>query len=196
MAYLQSRKILHRDLKTHNLLVDRLWNVKVADFGLSRVMGDVDGTMTACGTPSWAAPEVLRRDHYSFKADIYSFGICLWEMCTRQRPYSQLKPYQVVISVATEGLRPAIDTTIIPPYFEKLMKMCWNDSSEERPDFSKLRELFESVTCPTPKHPNPTSLRSSVKTKSLPIIDKLSSSDAAEHKSSKIPILINKGDQE
>jgi len=78
MAYLHSRKILHRDLKTHNLLVDGNFNVKVADFGLSRSMVDQDATMTACGTPSWAAPEVLRRDHYTHKADIYSFGICMW----------------------------------------------------------------------------------------------------------------------
>jgi len=168
MSYLHSRKIIHRDLKTHNLLVDRFWNVKVADFGLSRAMGDVDGTMTACGTPSWAAPEVLRRDHYSYKADIYSFAICLWEMCTRQRPYNQLKPYQVVISVATDGLRPDIDTNVIPPYFEKLMKICWTDIPDDRPDFSKLREMLEDITCPTPRYPNPVYIKTTSITKSLP----------------------------
>jgi len=102
MAYLHSRKVIHRDLKTHNLLIDEYWNVKVADFGLSRFMIDLDTTMTACGTPSWAAPEVLRKQHYSQKADIYSFGICLWEMVTRLRPYANLTPYQVILSVATK----------------------------------------------------------------------------------------------
>uniref|UniRef100_A0A6B2LBN8 Protein kinase domain-containing protein n=1 Tax=Arcella intermedia TaxID=1963864 RepID=A0A6B2LBN8_9EUKA len=155
MAFLHSRKIIHRDLKTHNLLVDKYWSVKVADFGLSRAMGDTDGTMTACGTPSWAAPEVLRRDHYSYKADVYSFGICLWEMNTRKRPYSNLKPYQVVIAVATDGLRPDIEGSI-PSYFEKLIRVCWNDVPAERPDFPKLREMFEEVKCPEPKYSNPT----------------------------------------
>ena len=56
--------------------------------------------MTACGTPSWAAPEVIRHQKYSFKADVFSFGICLWEMSTRAKPYEDVPPYQVVIAVA------------------------------------------------------------------------------------------------
>jgi tRNA A-37 threonylcarbamoyl transferase component Bud32 len=155
MAYLHSRKILHRDLKTHNLLVDGNWNVKVADFGLSRSMIEQDGTMTACGTPSWAAPEVLRRDHYTHKADIYSFGICLWEMTTRQRPYGSLKPYQVVISVATDGLRPDLESYSIPIYFEKIIKQCWSDDPNERPEFTQLRTTMEELRCPMPKSPHP-----------------------------------------
>jgi len=171
IAYLHSRKILHRDLKTHNLLVDKFWNVKVADFGLSRAMGDTDGTMTACGTPSWAAPEVLRRDHYSFKADVYSFGVCLWEMCTRERPYTDLKPFQVVIAVATNGLRPIIDPTVISPSFEKLLKLTWNDKSDERPDFTKIREILEDTICPTPRTPTPSyNKRKDMRTTSAPVL--------------------------
>jgi len=156
MTYLHSKKIVHRDLKTHNLLVDGSWNVKVADFGLSRTMIEQEsGTMTACGTPSWAAPEVLRRDHYTHKADVYSFAICLWEMCTRQRPYGELKPYQVVISVATDGLRPDLKTYPIPPYFEQVIVNCWNDKPEERPDFTQLRDILAALRCPAANCPYP-----------------------------------------
>jgi len=77
MAYLHTStpKIIHRDLKSHNLLVDENWKVKVSDFGLSRIYGDTQATMTACGTPCWTAPEILRNAKYTEKADVYSFGI-------------------------------------------------------------------------------------------------------------------------
>jgi serine/threonine-protein kinase CTR1 len=75
MSYLHSLKppILHRDLKALNLLVDNSFNVKVADFGIARPR--VDDTMTFCGTPKWTAPEVLRMNNYSEKADVFSFGV-------------------------------------------------------------------------------------------------------------------------
>ncbi len=75
MSYLHSLQppILHRDLKALNLLVDKSFNVKVADFGIARPR--VDDTMTFCGTPKWTAPEVLRMNNYSEKADVFSFGV-------------------------------------------------------------------------------------------------------------------------
>jgi serine/threonine protein kinase len=75
MSYLHSLQppILHRDLKALNLLVDNSHNVKVADFGIARPR--VDDTMTFCGTPKWTAPEVLRMNSYSEKADVFSFGV-------------------------------------------------------------------------------------------------------------------------
>ena len=66
MAYLHKR-LLHRDLKSHNLLVDQHWTVKICDFGLSRLKQE-GNTLTACGTPCWTAPEVLRNEHYTEKA--------------------------------------------------------------------------------------------------------------------------------
>lgn len=75
MLYLHSSAppIIHRDLKTANLLVDQNWRVKVTDFGLSRVV-DTQSTMTHCGTVEFCAPEVLKRSRYTIKADVYSYG--------------------------------------------------------------------------------------------------------------------------
>lgn len=88
MYYLHTSKppVLHRDLKTANLLVDQNWVVKVADFGLSRVL-DTQKEMTVCGTAETCAPEVLSRNSYTEKADVYSFAIVLWEMLTREKLY-------------------------------------------------------------------------------------------------------------
>jgi serine/threonine protein kinase len=72
--------------QSHNLLVDEHWRVKVCDFGLSRFIAQ-NATMTACGTPSWTAPEVLRNEKYTTKADVYGYGIVLWELFARQDPF-------------------------------------------------------------------------------------------------------------
>jgi serine/threonine protein kinase len=75
--------IIHRDLKPSNLLVDENWNVKIADFGFARIKEE-NATMTRCGTPCWTAPEIIRGEKYAEKADVYSFGIIMWEMLTRK----------------------------------------------------------------------------------------------------------------
>ena len=59
--------------------VDENWNVKVADFGFARIKEE-NATMTRCGTPCWTAPEVIRGESYSEKADVYSFAIIMWEV--------------------------------------------------------------------------------------------------------------------
>lgn len=66
VAYLHGMKptIIHRDLKSHNILVNTFWTAKVCDFGLSR-LATQSNTMTACGTPCWTAPEVLRNQRYA-----------------------------------------------------------------------------------------------------------------------------------
>jgi len=164
MVYLHACNILHRDLKTHNLLVSENWTVKVCDFGLSRTLSDaaVTQTLTACGTPSWAAPEVLKDMRYSAKADVYSFGICLWEMCTRDRPYQNMTTPQVVIAVAIEGHRLPIPESIRDD-FRKMMRDCWHIEPRFRPLFSGLADSFERMECPAPTSEWPSRASSSIR---------------------------------
>ena len=100
MNYLhqQSPPIVHRDLKSHNLLVDSHWTVKVCDFGLSRIT-EHNQTMTACGTPSWTTPEVLRNERYTTKADVYGFGVVVWEMFARADPFpGKFSSFHILLS--------------------------------------------------------------------------------------------------
>jgi serine/threonine protein kinase len=90
LAYLHSQQpapILHRDLKSSNVLIDEAWNAKLADFGLARIKQE-NATMTRCGRPAWTAPEVVKRERYTEQADVYSLGVVMWEVATRKLPFA------------------------------------------------------------------------------------------------------------
>ncbi|KAI4999337.1 hypothetical protein ZWY2020_003926 [Hordeum vulgare] len=79
LSYLHSEKIVHRDVKTENMLLDKTRTVKIADFGVARVEASNPSDMTGeTGTLGYMAPEVLNGHPYNRKCDVYSFGICLW----------------------------------------------------------------------------------------------------------------------
>ena len=83
--HMQKPPILHRDLKSLNILLDHACNAKLADFGWTRIKGKV---MTSkIGTYQWMAPEVIAGFKYTEKADVFSFGVILWELATRKPPY-------------------------------------------------------------------------------------------------------------
>jgi len=85
MTFLHSKGLIHRDLKSNNLLVTENWKVKVCDFGFSRRVNKGE-LMTLCGTDEWMAPEVMCGDRYDEKADVFSFGMVLTELVTRKKP--------------------------------------------------------------------------------------------------------------
>ncbi|XP_062182594.1 serine/threonine-protein kinase STY46-like isoform X2 [Phragmites australis] len=99
MSYLHQKGIIHRDLKSANLLLDKDHVVKVADFGLARFQ-DQGGAMTAeTGTYRWMAPEVINHQPYDNKADLYSFALVLWELTTSKIPYTTMSPLQAAVGV-------------------------------------------------------------------------------------------------
>lgn len=146
MAYLHYRipSIIHRDLKSHNLLVDDVWKVKVCDFGLSRIITEgQQNQMTACGTPCWTAPEVLNNLGYTTKADVYSFGIVLWEMATRAEPFAGMPSFQVLFAIANKGVRPVIPDDC-PADYKQLVVKCWDQDPNNRPDFKEIIDYLEN----------------------------------------------------
>ncbi|KAI7739678.1 hypothetical protein M8C21_020545 [Ambrosia artemisiifolia] len=148
MSYLHQNNIIHRDLKTANLLMDEYEVVKVADFGVARVQTQ-SGVMTAeTGTYRWMAPEVIEHRPYDHKADVFSFGIVLWELLTGEVPYSYLTPLQAAVGVVQQGLRPTIPKQTHPKLTD-LLESCWQHDPAMRPDFTdildKLKRLSKEV---------------------------------------------------
>lgn len=155
MEYLHSSihgkpTVIHRDLKSLNILllepVMTLTDVprcKITDFGLSRITSDGSqdfGTMTsAVGTCHWMAPEVLQSNHYDQKADVYSFGMIMFEIICREIPFEEYEPAQVR-QMIQHGKRP--DEDAIPPDCPQnlvdLMQRAWAQDPNQRPGFDKI----------------------------------------------------------
>ncbi|KAI3689383.1 hypothetical protein L2E82_47339 [Cichorium intybus] len=137
MEYLHKSNIIHRDLKTANLLMDSNNVVKVADFGVARFQNQ-QGVMTAeTGTYRWMAPEVINHQPYDQKADVFSFAIVLWELVTAKIPYDDMTPLQAALGVR-QGRRPNLPTNTHPKLLE-LMQKCWETDPVNRPSFSEIK---------------------------------------------------------
>ena len=137
MTYLHSRNIIHRDLKPGNLLVNQQWSCKIADFGISTISHHTT-KMTCVGTPVYMAPEVLLKDKYSMKADVFSFGMVLLQLTTGRAPYNEVQcnQAQLMYRILHEGLRP--DLTGSPPAMQQLIRDCWEEDLRLRPSFKEV----------------------------------------------------------
>ncbi|KAG4395492.1 hypothetical protein AAZX31_20G215600 [Glycine max] len=130
--------IVHRDLKSPNLLVDKNWNVKVCDFGLSRLKHNTFlSSKSTAGTPEWMAPEVLRNEPSNEKCDVYSFGVILWELATLRLPWSEMNTMQVVGAVGFQNRRLDIPKEV-DPIVARIIWECWQQDPNLRPSFAQL----------------------------------------------------------
>eukprot|EP00026_Physarum_polycephalum_P011583 Phypoly_transcript_11818.p1 GENE.Phypoly_transcript_11818~~Phypoly_transcript_11818.p1 ORF type:complete len:376 (+),score=64.81 Phypoly_transcript_11818:141-1130(+) len=137
LAYLHQKNILHRDIKSSNLLVAADNTVKIADFGFSRMRMD-NQTMTQQGTVAWTAPEIFEGGNYTEKCDIYSFGIVLWELCACKKPWTGSHNMRVVGQVLAGSRPPLSDLFDAPADIVKLMQECWAPNPADRPSFKVI----------------------------------------------------------
>lgn len=148
MEYLHNCKpmLVHRDLKSPNLLVDRDWTVKVCDFGMSKVKGATYLTAKSQGgTPEWMAPEVLRNEACDEKSDVYSYGVILYELAVGKEPWHELNQMQVVGAVGFNRQRLELPTDL-DPAVTALITSCWADRPAERPSFSEVLSILQRLT--------------------------------------------------
>jgi serine/threonine protein kinase len=125
----------------HGVQVDENWNVKVADFGFARIKEE-NATMTRCGTPCWTAPEIIRGErNYDERADVFSFGIIMWQVATRKEPFAGRNFMGVSLDVL-EGRRPAVPNDC-PPEFRKVMQKCWHANAAKRPRLNDVVNFLE-----------------------------------------------------
>lgn len=163
MNFLHRRQVVHRDLKSLNLLlVGQLHSmgevpaVKISDFGLSRMAQPEQQKVQACmtsgaGTYHWMAPEVLDGHIYDEKVDVYSYGICLFELIARRIPYdgSGLEPVSIAVAVS-KGRRPDLRCVPqdCPADLRFTMECCWAHCPTGRPGFDTILETLKLVHCP------------------------------------------------
>ncbi|XP_048136070.1 probable serine/threonine-protein kinase SIS8 isoform X2 [Rhodamnia argentea] len=140
--------IVHRDLKSPNLLVDKNWVVKVCDFGLSRMKHSTYlSSRSTAGTAEWMAPEVLRNEPSDEKCDVYSFGVILWELSTLQQPWGGMNPMQVVGAVGFQHRRLEIPDDMDPTIAD-IIKKCWQTDPKLRPTFAEIMAALKPLQKP------------------------------------------------
>lgn len=145
LSYLHSKKIVHRDVKAENMLLDTQRRLKIADFGVARVEAQNPKDMTGeTGTLGYMAPEVLDGKPYNRKCDVYSFGICLWETYCCDLPYIDLSFADVSHAVVRQNLRPEIPRCC-PSSLANIMKKCWDANAEKRPEMDEVVRLLEAI---------------------------------------------------
>ena len=175
LLYLHKKNILHRDLKSLNILVstqDNQLRAHLTDFGLSIVRKKTTSTDTEngpiAGTLLWMSPELLQGSPCSLQSDMYAFGMILWELASRTIPFKGKKKkliHQLIITGKTPPIPP--DT---PENLAKLIKLCWSMDPLKRPTINQALAILNQ----NGKQPYATSSSPTISVSTLNIVSKSS----------------------
>ncbi|XP_035634036.1 megakaryocyte-associated tyrosine-protein kinase-like [Oncorhynchus keta] len=140
MEYLESKRLVHRDLAARNILVSNEGVAKVSDFGLTKL--DCKASDNAKLPVKWTAPEALKKEKFSTRSDVWSYGVLLWETFSYGRqPYPKMSLKEVK-ELVEQGYRMEAPEEC-PPSVYTLMRCCWEAEPRKRPSFQKLQEKLE-----------------------------------------------------
>jgi ankyrin repeat protein len=142
--------IIHRDLRAANILVDKDYNVKVADFGLS--VPNTPESFAArgrCGYIRCIAPEILTKREYSSKSDVYSYAILLWELLTCKEPYEGVSMHDIRKMIIAD-IKPDIEEIKklkVTDTIVSLIERCWDKDPNLRPSFGQILDTLDEILC-------------------------------------------------
>jgi len=162
LEFLHSKGIMHRDIKSGNILLTMDGQAKLCDFGVSARVDEASGTRkTVIGTPYWMAPEIVREVGYDCKVDIWSLGITLIEMAEGDPPFSKINPWRALFIIE---MRPSPKFASPRKWSEQMhsfLAACLNKDPELRPTASDLlqhefiKERIDKLDSSTPRGASP-----------------------------------------
>ena len=173
MNYLHHASVIHMDLKPSNVIVTDQDVCKVGDFGLSKILNYESMSVTNKGGPgtvAYTAPEVFRGDRIGTKVDVYSFGMCCWQLLLAKRPFEGMHQHAVCFNVVAQHRRPSfpkglnIENTSFENYravykqdskfsvdqkhehfYAGLIQQCWHRHAKQRPSFDEIIDMLEAA---------------------------------------------------
>lgn len=147
LSYLESKKYVHRDIAARNVLVSNDKCVKLADFGLSRWMGDDQSYYKASKGKlpiKWMSPESINFRRFTTASDVWMFGVCIWEILMFGiKPFQGVKNNDVIGKIEN-GERLALPPNC-PPRLYSLMSQCWSYEPSKRPNFKDIKEILQEI---------------------------------------------------
>lgn len=165
LSWLQTYKIVHRDLKLDNILITEDWTAKITDFGLSIELPEEGATWERFGgNIKYSAPEILREREkkgkqyaYGEQTDVYSFGLIWWQILTREDPFQprpeKYKSKEGLATYIMNGARPALNHAW-PVELRTIIAACWSENPADRPTFRTILDKWNDLTidflCPDP----------------------------------------------
>jgi serine/threonine protein kinase len=151
-----SPPMVHRDLKSPNLLVDQGWKIKICDFNLSKLIEESTRSSSVGGmlNPRWLAPEVLTGGSATAASDVFSFGVVLWELLTWAIPWEGVNAFQLVFMVSSGDrlAMPALEALPGKPpepavydAYVALVRRCWAQDAADRPTFGDIISELRAI---------------------------------------------------
>ena len=144
--------MIHRDLKPENVLIDKNYKPHITDFGLSKIYESDHSrsqSMQGCGTPPYMAPEVITGNNFDTKADVYSFGILMYEVVMGIRAYTEKSEVGFASTInllmeVVKGRRPKFFTNV-KKSLKNMIEKCWSNNPNDRPTFSEIYKKLSLI---------------------------------------------------
>jgi p21-activated kinase 1 len=139
VEYMHAHNMIHRDIKTDNILLTKSGEIKLADFGYTAQLGsDAERRKSIVGTPYWMAPELISSQPYTFNVDIWSLGILVRELVEGEPPYVEEPPMKALYLIITYGIPEVSDKESRSPELLDFLQQCLETDPKKRPTAKDL----------------------------------------------------------